>query len=72
MKATSRSTFIFCTMPVNSSVDRALAAIEKDPSKLLEVHVGGNPITKAQYIPRAGKTHHSLLTAYYQVTFTRG
>lgn len=42
-------------MPTNSSVKRALSAIEKDPSKLLGVKINGKEITTKEYIPRAGK-----------------
>ncbi|KAF7871654.1 hypothetical protein EAF04_003761 [Stromatinia cepivora] len=41
-------------MPTNASVKRALAAIEKDPSKVLGVAYNGKAITTKQYIPRAG------------------
>ncbi|KAF7888627.1 uncharacterized protein EAF02_003168 [Botrytis sinoallii] len=40
-------------MPANTCVKRALSAMEKDPSKILNVTYNGNTITPKQYIPRS-------------------
>ncbi|KAF7961176.1 hypothetical protein EAE96_000843 [Botrytis aclada] len=41
-------------MPANTCVQRALASIEQDPSRILSVtYNNGKPITPKQYIPRS-------------------